>query len=164
MNTRFVPPGARKNGKKLCAGALMIAFLGASVTVHAQQDEKSVEEQGIEISVKGGAKRTLIPIAIAPAQGDSKSAKRVEELLRKDIELAGYFKLIGSDALFFDASKEGMSADKIKFSDWANINAQGLWPRVKAAQRYLDELGKAPERYRFKVRKNLRTRLHNRFE
>ena len=45
-----------------------------------------------------------------------------------------------------------------------NINAQGLWPRVKAAQRYLDELGEAPERYRFKVRKNLRTRLHNRFE
>lgn len=109
-------------------GAMSLTVMVCASAVHAQQgDDTKVEEQGIEISVKGGAKRTLIPIAISPAQGDSgKISKRVEELLRKDMELAGYFKLIPSDGLFFDPAKEGMSADKINFSNWANVNAQGL--------------------------------------
>ena len=121
----------KTSGLRLWIGSATLALgvLGASAlarSAHAQQAEGVSEPEGIEISVKGGAKRTLVSLAISPVDGTTKSAKRVQELLKKDLELAGYFKLIETEALFFDPSEEGMSAEKINFSNWSNVNAQGL--------------------------------------
>ncbi len=125
--TMILAPSHRRYACRALTGGALASVLLWCVThnAFAQSGEATVEEEGIEISVKGGAKRTLISLAIAPT-GSSKTAKRVQELLEKDIELAGYFKVIPRDGLFFDPAEEGMSADKINFSNWSNVSAQGL--------------------------------------
>lgn len=122
-----------KRAMVVCAvGALGMAGL---VSPASAQDGAPPTPQGIDISVKGGAGRQLVAIAVAPMKveaGAQDAAKRIEAVVVRDLELAGYFKLIGQDALFFDASAEGMSAAEIKFENWFNVKAQGL---VKGAVR-----------------------------
>lgn len=120
-------PALRRRLLALVGGGLMTIFFCAHAIA---QGDAPPEAEGIDITVKGGAKRVLIPIAIPETRssgGDSaKVAKRVEELLRRDMELAGYFKVLSNDGLFFDPAKEGMAASDINFQNWANVNAQGL--------------------------------------
>ena len=86
--------------------------------------------QGIDIEVKGGATRELIKMAVPPTKvlggAASSLATKVESLLRKDLELAGFFKVLPGDGLFFDPNAEGMEGDDINFANWANVGAQGL--------------------------------------
>lgn len=113
---------------RLAGLVTMLAIFAVSATATAQEDA-SAETTGIDVDVKGGAKRVLIPMAIPDTQdagGSSQVAERVQALLRKDMDLAGFFKVLPSDGLFFDPAKEGMSADKINFQNWSNVNAQAL--------------------------------------
>lgn len=120
--------------KRLTRAIAMALTLGAIIvalaTTATAQDGAPPEREGIDIEIKGGAKRVLVPIAIPETKklgGDAgKIARRVEELLRKDMDLAGYFKVLPNEGLFFDPASEGMSAGDINFQNWSNLNAQGL--------------------------------------
>lgn len=88
------------------------------------------EARGINIDVTGGVRRKLIPIAIPttlkPDEGASEVAEKVHKTLARDMELAGFFKVLPRDSFFFDTDSEGMSAADIEFSNWFNVGAQGL--------------------------------------
>jgi TolB protein len=92
--------------------------------------------EGIDIDVTGGSKRTLIPMAVPDTRepdGDTEGvAPRVQEILRHDLELSGFFKILPPDSFFFDPSEGGMSAVDIDFKNWFNVGAQGL---IKSAVR-----------------------------
>lgn len=113
-------------GRGLSAfGALCL--LSSSVMAQDATPKEPKPTEGIKVNVFSGAKRELVQLAIPAAAGDNDKVKaRVHELLKRDLELAGYFKVIDDKAVFFDASKEGMSADKINFDNWTNVGAAGL--------------------------------------
>mgnify|MGYP006291560979 CR=1 FL=1 len=120
---------------------------GASASTSEQQSGEAAEEsgsssdssgsgEGIDIDVKVGAKRVLVPMAVPDTRepdGDTGGvARRVQEILRNDLALSGFFKVLPADSYFFDTDKEGMSALEIKFKNWFNVGAEGL---VKSAVR-----------------------------
>jgi len=112
----------------------------------AGNDEKTEQEDfersatgsgpGIPIDVNVSAKRVLIPVAVPDTKepgGDTGDvADRVEEILRRDLKLSGFFKVLPPDNYFFDTDEEGMAPLDIEFKNWFNIGAQGL---IKSAVR-----------------------------
>ena len=101
--------------------------------------DEQVEQEGIEIDVRVGARRVLIPMAVPDTieeGGDTQeAAQTVESILRRNLDLAGYFDVLDDDSFFFDTDAEGMSAADISFSNWFNVGAHGL---VKSAVREED--------------------------
>ena len=99
-----------------------------STTAYAQEEKKEEDSGGIDIEIRGGAKRVLTSLAVPDTlPGNPASAaiaRRVQDALRRDLELAGFFKLIPPGSLFFDPAKEGM--DKVNFPNWEKVAAQGL--------------------------------------
>lgn len=102
-------------------------------------DPETGYSRGIEVDVTVGARRVLIPMAIPDTQEPSGStkgaAKIVEDTLRRDMDLAGFFKVLPNDSFFFDPSKEGMGVSEINFQNWFNVGAQGL---IKSSVRNTD--------------------------
>ncbi len=93
------------------------------------QDGPPPSNKGIDIEIRGGARRVLIPIAVPDTKEEGKTKgvdKIVEDTLRTDFELSGFFKVLPADGFFFDPSKEGMSASQINFQNWFNVGAQAL--------------------------------------
>lgn len=113
---------------KLVQG-LVLVFFCCFATMAGAQDAPPPPPKGIDISVKGGARRVLLPMAVPDTleEGSTKgAAARVQETLRRDLDLAGLFKVLPSDSFFFDPSKEGMNVTDINFQNWFNVGAQGL--------------------------------------
>ncbi len=107
---------------------LLVAALFA-LALPAQSQETATPPpapQGIEVKVLSGAQRVLIPLAVPPMSGDDAAARTVHKTIMRDLELAGFFKLLPASSFFFDPSKEGMEAGEINFDNWTNVNAQGL--------------------------------------
>ena len=96
--------------------------------------------EGIDIDVSVSGRRVLIPMAVPDTKepsGDTGGvAMRVQEILRKDLTLSGFFKVLPPDSYFFDTDKEGMSALEINFKNWFNVGAQGV---IKSAVRVEDD-------------------------
>lgn len=121
------------NRKYLLTIVALITLIFAAVSNASAQEERDVapsDRKGIDIRVKGGARRVLIPIAAPDTlepDGNTKGvADTVEETMRRDLELSGFFKVVPNDSLFFDPSKEGMRSTEINFTNWFNVGAQGL--------------------------------------
>lgn len=117
--------------------ATICLFWASTAAAQTSTPEASSEPQykkGIDIDIKGGARRVLIPMAIPDTlepDGSTKGvATQVQETLRRDLDLSGFFKVLPNDSFFFDPSKEGMTASQINFQNWFNVGAQGL---VKSA-------------------------------
>lgn len=101
-------------------------------------DEEAADSsgEGIEIDVRGSARRVLLPIAVPdtlePAGETGDVAENVQKTLRRDLEMSGFFKVLPPDSYFFDPSKEGMSTSEIKFQNWFQVGSQAL---IKSAAR-----------------------------
>lgn len=112
--------------------ALLVSAFAFSPLAGAQemQDVAPASREGIKIDVRGGAKRVLLPLAVPdtlePSGATKGAATKVQEILRRDLDLAGFFKVLPSDSFFFDPSQEGMRATEINFQNWFNVGAQGL--------------------------------------
>lgn len=108
---------------------LLITILSGATLVMAQ-DVPPPPPKGIDITIKGGARRVLLPMAVPDTlepDGATKGvAARVQETLRRDLDLAGFFKVLPNDSFFFDPSKEGMTSTEINFQNWFNVGAQAL--------------------------------------
>ena len=114
---------------------LALSLVCWSAQASAQEDtpDKEIEPpraSGIDIEVRGGAARVLTPLAVPATKvaggAASSLAEQVTEVLRRDLELAGFFRVIPDDGLFFDPAKEGLETKEINFANWANVGAQGL--------------------------------------
>ncbi len=129
------------------AGIAVVGFLllAMSATLAAQTEapapgeprlDEQIEHEGIEIDVRVGARRVLVPIAVPDTieeSGDTReAAQKVESILRRNLDLAGYFDVLDEDSFFFDTDEEGMSAVDIGFTNWFNVGAHGL---IKSAVR-----------------------------
>jgi len=64
------------------------------------------------------------PIAIADLRGSD--GAKIADIIRNDMELSGYFRVLDPDAFKAVARKEGVSIDTIKFSYWTAIEAGAL--------------------------------------
>lgn len=65
------------------------------------------------------------PIAVPNLQGDSEGEK-IAAIIRNDMWLSGYFRVIFSPGTDKFAEKEGISAEQIRFDYWTSIEAQAL--------------------------------------
>jgi TolB protein len=99
--------------------ALVLALL-VCVPLSAQEGEGD-----IDIDIRGAIKRTLIPIALTPV-GGGEVGKEIMEVLRRDLQLSGYFTLLPPDSFFFDVGADGMSSSTINFENWYNVGASGV--------------------------------------
>lgn len=96
-------------------------------------------EDGIEIDVRGSARRVLLPMAVPDAleaEETGEVAERVAQILRRDFTMSGFFKVLPPSSFFFDPSVEGMRASEVNFQNWFQVGAQGL---VKSAVRVTGE-------------------------
>ena len=86
------------------------------------------DDSGIDIDIQGGAKRILTPLAVPDTKysSDKSTARMVQNILRRDLDLSGLFKVLPNDSFFFDPKAEGMDKKKINFQNWFNVGAQGL--------------------------------------
>ncbi|MEZ4461996.1 MAG: DPP IV N-terminal domain-containing protein [bacterium] len=109
---------------------LFIVMLALVAVPGLAQDTPPPPPKGIDINVKGGARRVLMPIAVPDAlepDGATKGvASKVNDILRRDLEFSGFFKVLPNDSFFFDPSKEGMTPADINFQNWFNVGAQAL--------------------------------------
>ncbi len=123
----------------LLIAVLVSLFSGVSFAQDVTDDPETGYSRGIEVDVTVGARRVLIPMAIPDTQEPSGStkgvAKVVQDTLRRDMDLAGFFKVLPNDSFFFDPSKEGMGVSEINFQNWFSVGAQGL---IKSSVREKD--------------------------
>ena len=67
----------------------------------------------------------MFPIAVADLQGGGRGRK-IAEIIRNDMELSGYFRLIPTDSFKSVARKEGISIDAMRFEFWSAIEAGAI--------------------------------------
>ncbi len=76
----------------------------------------------LPIDLIGRPERQKVSIAVPNTQGMAE----VAEIIRFDLQIAGLFKVVAQDAIFFDAGSEGQTASTINFQNWFNVGAAGL--------------------------------------
>ena len=80
------------------------------------------------------------PIAVSPLKsgGDGRAGEQFADIVGKDLDLSGLFKVIDRAAYLEDPQRTGVTSDTIDFQDWSTIGALAL---VKGtAERSADEL------------------------
>lgn len=86
--------------------------------------------QSIKMQIVGPGS-TLAPIAVSGLKnlgGDDRHAasNRFVGILRRDLTLSGFFKLISPKAYIEDPQKSGYDLGKFNFADWSSLNADFL--------------------------------------
>jgi len=82
--------------------------------------------------VKGtivGPGATSYPIAVSPLKagsGADRAGTAFADIVAKDLELSGLFRVIDRAAYIEDAQRSGVTAETIDFHDWSTIGAQAL--------------------------------------
>ncbi|MBI2372591.1 MAG: Tol-Pal system beta propeller repeat protein TolB [Deltaproteobacteria bacterium] len=108
---------------------LTIALLASSALAE--------EKKPMSVDIRG-ATFTPLPIAVpevSDANGAKDDAKKATETLRYDFDSSPLFKLLDPKSYIADASREGLGAAQINFSDWTSVGAQLL---VKAQLAVVD--------------------------
>jgi TolB protein len=76
-----------------------------------------------------GPGATSYPIAVSPLKssaGAERAAAAFADIVAKDLDLSGLFKVIDRGAYIEDPQRSGVTADTIDFRDWSTIGAQAL--------------------------------------
>jgi TolB protein len=82
--------------------------------------------------VKGtivGPGATSYPIAVSPLKaeaGADRAGTAFADIVAKDLDLSGLFRVIDRGAYIEDAQRSGVTAETIDFHDWSTIGAQAL--------------------------------------
>jgi TolB protein len=121
MNARF---SARRALRGLVVGMLLASwatlFAGFACAVCAQ----------IKMEIVGpGSKRFPIAVsALKNLRGDDDHAisGEFDEVVLRDLQLSGFFKVIPTQAYIEDAQQSGYRLGEFNFGDWSSINAQFL--------------------------------------
>jgi TolB protein len=76
-----------------------------------------------------GPGATSYPIAVSPlkaSDGAEKASTAFADIVAKDLELSGFFRVIDRGAYIENAQSSGVTAETIDFKDWSTIGAQAL--------------------------------------
>ena len=76
-----------------------------------------------------GPGATSFPIAVSPLKagdGTDREGTAFADIVAKDLDLSGLFKVIDRNAYIEDAQRSGVTAETIDFHDWSTIGAQAL--------------------------------------
>jgi TolB protein len=68
------------------------------------------------------------PIAVSPLKsgGDARAGEQFADIVGKDLDLSGLFKVIDRAAYLEDPQRTGVTSDTIDFQDWSTIGALAL--------------------------------------
>ena len=98
--------------KNLIRGVLSVLILFLSTTAHAR----------IYIPIDQPSDQKF-PIAICNLTGGGGLSKDIPDIVRRDLELSGYFNVLPVNAYQRHAEGEGITADSIRFGYWTSIEA-----------------------------------------
>lgn len=76
-----------------------------------------------------GPGATSFPIAVSPLKstsGAEREAGTFADIVAKDLDLSGFFRVIDRGAYIENPQQSGVTADTIDFRDWSTIGAQAL--------------------------------------
>ena len=76
-----------------------------------------------------GPGATSYPVAVSPlrtAGVDTRAGELFADIVAKDLDLSGYFKIIDREAYIEDPQRSGVTSDSIDFRDWSTIGAFAL--------------------------------------
>ena len=88
-----------------------------------------VSATGAAAQVRGtivGPGATSYPIAVSPLKGDAGDGARFADIVARDLDLSGLFKVIDRAAYIEDAQSSGVTSDAINFDNWKTIGALAL--------------------------------------
>ncbi len=113
--------------QRVSSAALLCALGVFLCCASALAQDKVDDNESIDIDIRGAIRRALIPLALPPVSGDNAEvAREINEVLRQDLTLSGYFSILPADSIFFDLSSDGMTASTINFENWFNVGASGV--------------------------------------
>jgi len=103
--------------RALGAALTLASLLAAAPAAHAQ----------VRGTIVGPGARSY-PIAVSPLKSDSdqRGGGQFADIVARDLDLSGFFKVIDRSAYLEDAQRSGVSADAIDFQDWKTIGALAL--------------------------------------
>ena len=104
----------------IVAAFVLIALAGAGVA-HAERLHMTFNEPGANVA----------PIAVSEFKnlgGDDQGAASHDfvSILRRDLELSGYFSIISPKSYIEDPQNSGYDLGKFNFGDWSSLNAEFL--------------------------------------
>ncbi len=102
-----------------------LAILAALVAAGAAPAPAGAQVRGTIV----GPGATSYPIAVSPlkaADGSARDGERFADIVAKDLDLSGYFKVIDRGAYIENAQESGVTAETIDFHDWSTIGALAL--------------------------------------
>jgi len=103
-----------------CRFLMGVALLGATWCTPA-----AAQVRGTII----GPGATSYPIAVSPLKvmnGDPRSGEHFADIVARDLDLSGYFKVIDRAAFIENPQTSGVTADTINFHDWSTLGALAL--------------------------------------
>lgn len=120
MVETIVKVGQRRGAGARCALATSVAavVLAAGVPASAQ----------VRGTIVGPGARAY-PIAVSPLKSEGEGVRAGEtfaDIVGRDLDLSGYFKVIDRGAYLEDAQRSGVTSDTIDFGDWSTIGALAL--------------------------------------
>src|SRR5262245_11374612 len=110
--------GAADSGWKRARDVLAIAL--ALAAAHATAANAQVRGTIV------GPGATAYPIAVSPLKGESADATRFADVVARDLDLSGFFKVIDRAAYIENAQSSGVTSDTINFDNWKTIGALAL--------------------------------------
>lgn len=111
--------------KPLLAVALL-ALLGATTFAARAQDPAAPPPTRANILIQVGKPgERAVPIALPLPRGDSPQAKELWDVVRRDLELTGYFRIIKPEA-YLEPATAGLRPGEFDFADWRPIGAAVL--------------------------------------
>ena len=107
-----------------------IALLALSPTLASAQSSTAPADDLVEILVRPGGQRTLIPLAVPDVRvsggASNDELAGLGDLMRRCFRIAGYFEVLGPDRYFFDPSRDGLDPAQMNFQNWFNVGAQAV--------------------------------------
>ena len=97
-----------------CLLAAASAGLLIPAEIFAQPSEVTIQGMVVDVNKPGGQD---LPIAIPRPRGADEATAELWEILRRDLEISGYFRVIDPQA-FIEGGSAGLRPGEFQFTDW----------------------------------------------
>jgi TolB protein len=102
--------------------SLSVASLSVVSLIAALAGDAAAQVRGTIV----GPGSTSYPIAVSPLKGDERDGGHFADIVARDLDLAGLFKVIDRSAYIENAQSSGVTSDTINFDNWKTIGALAL--------------------------------------
>lgn len=104
------------------AGMLLALWALVQPSATVQADDTTIQGLHIRVNKPGGKD---LPLALPRPKGNSASVDALWDLLNRDMEISGYFRMLDSKG-FIEPTDAGLSPGSFRFSDWDVSGAAAL--------------------------------------